>query len=198
MRRVAVALALHVAAAPAWAVEQGDWPCIQRKVPEITAAAIGAPAELAPDASSWRQDDRVLALVHELAARRLPIEEAEKKIAAFATESDTARAKLPLILAGLLDRLNAERNEVITGIERYGHKQKQLAGMLRNEMQAMDKIRADKSADPQKLTEANDKLAWDTRIFDDRQKSLSYVCEVPVLIEQRMFALGRAILAEMK
>ena len=198
MKRVVIALALHLAAAPALAAEQGDWPCIQRKVPEITAAAIGAPVELALDASSWRQEDRVSALVRELAARRLAVAEAEKKIAALAAESDAAREKLPLVLAGLLDRLNAERSEVIAGIERYGHKQKQLADMLRHEMQAMDQMRADKNADPQKLTEANDKLAWDTRIFDDRQKSLSYVCEVPILIEQRMFALGRAILAEMK
>ena len=36
-------------------------------------------------------------------------------------------------------------------------------------------------------------LAWETRIFEDRRKSTSYVCEVPVLIEKRLFDLGRAI-----
>jgi hypothetical protein len=33
----------------------------------------------------------------------------------------------------------------------------------------------------------------DTRIFEERRKTMSFVCEVPVLIEQRLFALARAI-----
>ena len=33
----------------------------------------------------------------------------------------------------------------------------------------------------------------DQRIFTDRQQSLSHVCETPVILEQRAFALGRAI-----
>jgi hypothetical protein len=36
-------------------------------------------------------------------------------------------------------------------------------------------------------------LSWQTRIFEDRRKSASYVCDVPVLIEKRLFDLGRAI-----
>jgi len=37
------------------------------------------------------------------------------------------------------------------------------------------------------------RVEWDTRIFDERIKTIGYVCEVPVLIEQRLFALARAI-----
>jgi hypothetical protein len=33
----------------------------------------------------------------------------------------------------------------------------------------------------------------DTRICDERQKTIGYVCEVPVLIGQRLFGLARAI-----
>ena len=36
-------------------------------------------------------------------------------------------------------------------------------------------------------------VEWSTRIFEDRQKTVRYVCEVPTLIEQRLFALGRAV-----
>ena len=36
-------------------------------------------------------------------------------------------------------------------------------------------------------------LRWDTRIYDERQAALTYVCESPVLIEQRAFALAREI-----
>ena len=35
--------------------------------------------------------------------------------------------------------------------------------------------------------------AWDTRVFTDRQRSLRLVCDQPVLLEQRAFALARII-----
>ncbi len=38
-------------------------------------------------------------------------------------------------------------------------------------------------------------LDWDQRILTERQQSLTYVCETPVLLEQRAFALGRALSA---
>ena len=34
---------------------------------------------------------------------------------------------------------------------------------------------------------------WGTRIYEDRRKTIRYVCEVPTVIERRLFALGRAI-----
>jgi hypothetical protein len=36
------------------------------------------------------------------------------------------------------------------------------------------------------------------RVFSERQQSLTLACEVPVLIEQRLFELGREIRSRMK
>jgi len=36
-------------------------------------------------------------------------------------------------------------------------------------------------------------IDWDSRIFDDRQRLLPVVCEQPRVLEQRVFALSRAI-----
>jgi len=36
-------------------------------------------------------------------------------------------------------------------------------------------------------------LSWDLRIFEERNRSMTYLCEQPVLLEQRAFALGRTI-----
>jgi hypothetical protein len=36
-------------------------------------------------------------------------------------------------------------------------------------------------------------LQWDTRLFDERRQYLAIVCESPILIEQRLFALARVI-----
>jgi hypothetical protein len=35
--------------------------------------------------------------------------------------------------------------------------------------------------------------SWDMRLYEDRRDSLTYLCEQPVLLEQRAFALARAI-----
>jgi hypothetical protein len=37
------------------------------------------------------------------------------------------------------------------------------------------------------------KLQWDTRIYDDRNQALTYVCDSPVLLEQRVYALSQEI-----
>ncbi len=41
--------------------------------------------------------------------------------------------------------------------------------------------------------ELTNRLAWRTRIFEDRQKATSYVCDVPVQLEKRLFDLSSAI-----
>ena len=38
-----------------------------------------------------------------------------------------------------------------------------------------------------------DRLTWETRIFEERVQSLTYVCEVPTLIEQRLYALAKTV-----
>jgi hypothetical protein len=38
-----------------------------------------------------------------------------------------------------------------------------------------------------------EKLQWDVRLFDERRQTLNYVCDVPTMIEQRLFALAREI-----
>jgi hypothetical protein len=37
------------------------------------------------------------------------------------------------------------------------------------------------------------RVEWSTRIFEDRRRSIRYACEVPVIIERRLFALSRTI-----
>lgn len=189
---LAAALALLPPLPPATAADS-DWPCVQRKVPEITAAAVWTRPPLGDRGKDWRDDPAIAALVERLAARRTPLEEAEKEIAALARSGENAEDKLIALFVGLLNRLNLERGDVIDGIERYGAHQKALAEQLRKEESTLDRKRAAAEPDAGEIADLSDRLLWDLRIFDERQKSLSFVCEVPVLIEQRMFALARAI-----
>ena len=170
-----------------------DWPCNQIKVPEISIAAVWAGPPIDDVESTWQEDPSVADLVARLAARRTPIEEAEKEIAEFVSGSDAARQqKAKLVFAGLIQTLNQERSKVMNGIERYSRLQKGAAERIRAEAHQLADLQnsADRNED---IGELSNRIEWDTRIFDDRRRTISYVCEVPVLIEQRLFALARAI-----
>ena len=60
-----------------------DWPCVQAKVPEISLAAVWAGPPLDDVSGKWKDDDKVSALVAKLAARRTPLEEAQKAITEY-------------------------------------------------------------------------------------------------------------------
>ena len=190
---VAVIVALLAAKTIAMA-DTEDWPCVQRKVPEISLAAVWTGPQLNEAALKWRSDPDVAGLVQRLAARRTSEEEARKTIADLAASSGEAKGpKLLALIAGLVETINAERGEVIAGLERLGSGQKQLAMALRDENARLSAMRNDAQADPAKLAQLNEQLLWNLRVFDERQKSLRFVCEVPVLIEQRLFALSKTI-----
>jgi hypothetical protein len=186
--RIAI-FAVLLAAAPALA-EDSDWPCIQRKVPELSLAAVWNGPDLGAAVKSWNGDAAVKNLIPRLAARRTPMEEAGGLISTFATKA--SKPQLLGLFAGLFDTLNSERKGVLAGIERYGKKQKQLAERIRQAQDELPKWKDDASG---KYEELQDQIAWDTRIFDERRTSLTFVCEVPVFIERRVFDLGHRIAA---
>lgn len=171
-----------------------DWPCIQRRVETLTPAQLWAGPDLAlGDDVERTREMRTLAST--VIARRIPLAEAETMVVDFVeslpeSERDATAAAL---FSDILSALNAERSEVMTGIERYGAKQKALATRLREENATFSALQRDPETSAEAVEEARQSLVWDTRIFDERRSSLTYVCEVPTMIEQRAFALGRAI-----
>jgi hypothetical protein len=192
--RLLTGLAALATAPMAWSATASDWPCVQRKVPEISLAAIWPGPPLDAAAMNWRKDAAIADLVQRLAVRRTSESEAAAAIAGFAKASGSERApRLLMLMAGLLETINAERAEVMAGLERFGDGQKQLAIVIRNENAKLSELRSDPQADPAMISERSEQLVWNLRIFEERQKSLSFVCEVPVLIEQRLFALAKEI-----
>ena len=91
-----------------------DWPCNQIKVPEMSVAAVwtGPPIDDVGDA--WEKDPAIRDLVAKLAARRTPLEDAEKTIANTIIGSAAERQqKAKLIFAGLFQTLNRERGVTV-------------------------------------------------------------------------------------
>jgi hypothetical protein len=176
-----------------------DWPCAQAKVPEVSLAAVWNGPPLDDAASKWRDNPKVSALATRLAARRTPLDEAEKAISEFLSEAPaekTERGKL--LFAGLFEKLNAERNTVMNGLERITRKQREAAEKVRSDTVALQAQQDAANKDQAKIDELSNQLVWETRIFEDRRRVIKFVCEVPTAIDQRLFALARAIQQEME
>jgi hypothetical protein len=180
-----------VLAGPAQAQDDPDWPCIQRKQPHLSVGQLwpGPPMDDAATKLATRED--IAALARVLEQRRLPMEEAEEQIAAFAKDAD--QAELMALFLAVFTRIEAYRSQIISGIARYSKKQIALTAQIEARRAEMARLEAEATPDFDKIDAEEEKLDWDTRIFTDRQQQLTYVCETPVILEQRVFALAKAI-----
>jgi len=68
-----------------------------------------------------------------------------------------------------------------------------MADELRKERSALDALMAKADADPDDVERQTDQLNFATRIYDERAQSLSSVCEVPTIIEQRLYQLAKSV-----
>ena len=171
-----------------------DWPCAQAKVPEISLPAVWAGPSLDDVQDKWKDDAKVTSLVAKLAARRLPLDDAEKETKDYLASSGNDKAMAGKILfSGLFDTLNAQRSSVMSGIERVMRKQREAADKIRSDTLSLQAMQSAATSDQSKVDELTNQLLWETRIFEDRRRVVKYVCEVPTTIDQRLFALGRVI-----
>jgi hypothetical protein len=171
-----------------------DWPCAQAKVPELSVAAVWDGPSIDAVGETWKNDPKVRDLVTRLAARRTPLDEAQKAADDFIAASGADKAeKAKLLFAGLFQQLNEQRTEVMDGIDRITLKEKELADKIRADRAALSDLQDKPNPDQHQIDEVANRLTWGTRIYEDRRKTIRYVCDVPTTIERRLFALGRAI-----
>ena len=200
--RTAIALWLAVTATSTTAhaadPRYPDWPCTQAKVPEISLAAVWAGPPLDDVTGTWKDDAKVSALVAKLAARRTPLEEAQKAITEYLNGASDKTASGKLLFAGLFETLNAQRSQVMNGLERVTRKQREAADKIRADTLALQALQGEAQRDQVKIDELSNQLTWQTRIFEDRRGVIKFVCEVPTAIDQRLFALGRTIQQEIE
>jgi len=194
-----LALAATGTAAHAADPRYPDWPCTQAKVPEISLAAVWAGPALDDVQTKWKDDAKVSALVSKLSARKTPLDEAEKSVKEFLAGSATDKTtNAKLLFAGLFETLNAQRAQVMVGLERVSRKQRDAADNIREETLALQALQGVTPRDEAKVEALSNELIWKTRIFEDRHKVVRFVCEVPTSIDQRLFALGRVIQQELE
>jgi hypothetical protein len=182
---------------------KAEWPCVQGKVESISVGQIwdGPPIE---GIKGWYREKDVSDLIEVLASRRVPVEDGENAIKAFAEAQpqDKRDEKLTLLFAGLFDKFSSQRRAVMGGILKYQKSQKERALELERQSTEIGKLEAKLppgiNEDTPELAAVREKFNWAQRIFQERQSSMPLACELPVLIEERLYAFSRAIRANMK
>lgn len=177
---------------------QPDWPCRQVRVPELAIASVWTGPPLDEAMKHWRDDQSIADLVVRVSERRTQLDEAERLIGQFAKSSgDRRKERLTMLFAGVYERMNDERRDVVSGLDRFGRRLKDMAEKARGETQRLRDLQDQKPPDPEAVRKAGEALQWRLRLFEEQRRMIGYVCESPALIEQRFGALARAILQAM-
>lgn len=184
------------------AASQSDWPCVQAKIDKIDAAAVwDGPAV---DGLKGDTDDAMDDLIKTALSRRTALPDVEKAIEAYAKSVPEGErdAKLTLIFANVLQSANTQRTGIVNGIERYQKRQRSNAKEIESQGAAISDLEAKAPSDltqaTPELDAAREKYDWFARVFQERQGNIPIACEIPTLIEQRVFAVARAIRSQMK
>lgn len=192
-------------AAEAESAVTAEWPCVSRKVLEISPAQIWDGPSL-EGITNWRDDDGVRKLSEYIVARRVPMEDVEAAIAKFADGTPEAERdkRLTLLFAGALSRINDERKVVMSGIERFHKRQKARAAEIEKQGIALPHQDASPAAEAipasefDQISEEEDRWRWEVRVFQERQQNIPIACEIPQLIEERAGEIARSIRGHMK
>ena len=112
-----------VAAEPRADSPERNWPCRQILVGRLSLAAVWSGPSI--EGLAWRNDRAVGDIVARLAARRTPLDAAERAIEDFAQSQGAGKTKqLVSVFAGLFETLNDERTQVIEGLSSLRRKTK--------------------------------------------------------------------------
>jgi hypothetical protein len=178
-----------------------DWPCVQKKVENLSPTAIwDGPA--IDEHKDWFRAEKIPALVTKLASRRVAMDKATKAVDDFAASVPEAErdAQLTKLFAGLFDTVNNQRRAIIGGIEKYQRSQKSRAQELEQQGVNLANLKGDIVVDDTAAvpeSEEEQKLYWAGRIFQERQANIPIACELPAILEERLFELTRHIRSKM-
>ena len=187
------AAALETHSAPPLA-EDPDWPCQQRLVPKLAAAAYwNGPALEGID--DWRADPSVADLVRRLAPRKVSTQQGLSEIAAFAQSLPEDRPRrLALAFQGLLEETDRERAALIAQLKQIGRRQRELAGLADRLVAELNQIPPDAAGDSAaKRIDLQQRHDFTVRNFEEIQRTIRYACEIPVELDARLGAWARAL-----
>lgn len=170
-----------------------EWPCIQRKVPQLSLGQVWAGPVPDPATEALARTPEVAALAALLELRKLTEEEQRALVEAFVRDDGDRAQRLTALYLATFERINRHRAALVEGIGRFARKQKELSAQIDHRRHEIARLSAADPVDYDAIDAEEERLDWDMRIFTDRKQSLTYVCETPVILEQHAFALGRLV-----
>lgn len=169
------------------------WPCIQRYVPELSAGVFWTGELLSENV--WRNRPDVIELADAVTARDLSLEHAVARVEEFLNKQTGDKAEVASMLVGAMTvAANVRRDQVLEGIKRFSKRQQMMLERMQEQTGKIESIERDDSSTTV-LEELRARQKWDIRVFEEREKLSAVLCEQPVLLEQRLFSLGRSIAA---
>lgn len=189
------ALGLALIAVPLQAADYDDptWPCIQRKVDELSLGLMWThplPEEPVADAETRREIDR---LASKLSLRRLEVEKLRPEIESFAARHDGSPDAISRVFGRVFNTLSTRRTRVISGIGDFSLSQIDLSKRIEAAQTEMVTEMESDTPDVDRIDTLEEQLAWDQLIYSDRQSTITYLCETPTLIEQRLYSLSQIL-----
>ena len=181
---------------PARAADFSDptWPCIQRKVENLSLGLMW-PYPLPEDAAIADPELRRKAddLADALALRRVAVEDLRPQAQALADSAGGDPAVLGQVFARVFATLNKRRGRIISGIGDFSLSQIALADQIESARVEMTALLAADEPDYDRVDQLEEQLDWDQLIHSDRQRSIQYLCETPVIIERRLFSIAQML-----
>jgi hypothetical protein len=174
--------------------EDPDWPCQQRLVPTLSAAAYWTGQSL-DNVGDWHTDPAVADLVRRLAPRRVSPQEGLAQIQAFARGlSDDGSRRFALAFRGLLEETDRQRAALIEQLKEIGRRQRKLADLVARLGEELSSIPPDASGEAAaRRLDLQQRHDFTARNFEEIQRTVRYACETPVELDARLGAWARAL-----
>ncbi|MGB3243448.1 MAG: hypothetical protein WBB25_02865 [Sulfitobacter sp.] len=170
------------------------WPCIQRKVENLSLGLMW-PTPVNEEALGENKDLRrdIEELSGVLSLRRIEIAELEPRVASFAERHAGDPDVLGHVFARTFNTLSKRRARIISGIGDFSLSQIALSKKIDKNRAEMDTILATAEPDYDRIDALEEQIDWDQVIYTDRQRNIQYLCETPVLLERRLFSIAQML-----
>lgn len=190
---IVMALAWLGTADPSFAADFSDptWPCIQRKVEELSLGLMW-PHQIA-DASTPENSADIDEISGLLALRRIELDDLQPQVAEFAARYNGDPDVLGMVFQRVFDTLSKRRKRIITGIGEFSLNQIDMAEKIDLARVEMEEALSADPPDFDRIDALEEQLDWDQLIYTDRQRSITYLCETPQILERRLFAISQML-----
>jgi len=186
-----------------------DWPCVQRFVPGLSPGTLWpVPIDTAL-ADTWRDDPRTLALARYLGELESVDDAAREAMAEYAESlpETKRRGALTRLADGIVGVADQRRSRYLEGIRRFTRKQSRIAGdiesTLNRRAELEDAAAATEGASEEseegaapgaaERVEIEERLLWQERLYDQRERAIRALCERPVVLEETLSEVLREL-----